>query len=51
MPANLRITTNSHSTHASDQTTNDQLEVEVYGTIGEFGVASRFVADDSLSIL
>ena len=31
------------------QTTDDQLEVVVLGTIGEDG--SRFVADDSLSIL
>ncbi len=42
--------THSHSTHASDQATNDQLDVEVEGTIGVVGVASRFEADDSLAI-
>ncbi len=34
--------------HTSLKTTNDQLEIEVKG---KGGVASRFVANDSLSIL
>jgi hypothetical protein len=50
MPAYFRSTTHSHSTHKSDQATYDQLEVEVPGTIGVVGIASRFVADNLLSI-
>ena len=48
MSANSRSTTHSHSSHASDQAPDYQLEVVVAGSRG---VASRFVADDSLSIL
>ncbi len=41
----------STSSHASEKATDYQLEVAVYGIIEINGVSSRFVADDSLSIL
>ncbi len=48
----LGSTTNSHSTHISDQATYNQLEVVVRGRIvKEWIFEARFVADGSLSIL
>ncbi len=49
MPAYSRSTTHSNSTHTSDQATNYQLEVSVVGKV--VSEATRFVADDSLSVL
>jgi hypothetical protein len=51
MPAYLRLTIHSHSTHTSDEATNNQLKFAVVGLVVQFGVTSWFVADDSLSIL
>ncbi len=48
MSAYLRLTTNFHSEDTSDQATNDQLDLYVFGIIER--LASRFEADDSLSI-
>ncbi len=50
MSAYSRLTTHSHSSHASDQAPDYQLEVKVPGMIGIVGVGARFVADDSLAI-
>ena len=41
----------THIQHTSDQTTNDELEVLVPGLLVVGEVGSRFVADDSLSII